>query len=216
MIGISKTDRNMLRFLWLEEPSNPNSKLIHLRFTRFVFGLHSSPAILGAVLSHHLEMHKTEEPELVALIESSLYVDDLICGAEDEAQAFKCYSKSKNILAKAGMNLGKWNSNSTELMKRIPIAESSLQRISIESPSTSVISEEETYAKSTTNLQNCKEGESVSKLLGFLWNTQTDQFIFDFIELTEYTCSLPANRRSLLKVTAKIFDPLGFLSPFVI
>ena len=98
MIGISETDRNMLRFLWLEEPSNPSSKFIHLRFTRLVFGLRSSPAILGAVLSHHLEMYKTEEPELVALIESSLYVDDLICEAEDEAQAFKCYSKSKNIL----------------------------------------------------------------------------------------------------------------------
>ena len=107
MIGISETDRNMLCFLWLEEPSNPNSKLIHLRFTRLVFGLHPSPAILGAVLSHHLETYNTEEPKLVAPIESSLYVDDLICGAEDDAQAFKCYSKSKNILAKAGMNLTK-------------------------------------------------------------------------------------------------------------
>ena len=127
MIGISETDRIMLRFLWLEEPSNLNSKLIHLRFTRLVFGLCPSPAILGAVLSHCLETYKTEKPELVALIESSLYVDDLICEAEDEAQAFKCYSKSKNILAKAGMNLRKWNSNSSELMNRIQIVESSLQ-----------------------------------------------------------------------------------------
>ena len=27
---------------------------------------------------------------------------------------------------------------------------------------------------------------------------------------------LPANQRSLLRVTASIFDPLGFLSPFVV
>ena len=110
------------------------------------------------------------------------------------------------------MNLRKWNSNSSELMKRIQTAESSLQGISIELPSTSAIfEEEETYAKLITIPQNCKEGESVSKLLGLLWNIQTDQFIFDFTEFTEYTCSLPANCRSLLKVTAKIFDPLGFL-----
>ena len=55
MLGISEIYRNMLRFLWLEEPSNPNSKLIHLCFTRLVFGLCPSPSILGAVLSHHLE-----------------------------------------------------------------------------------------------------------------------------------------------------------------
>ena len=40
--------------------------------------------------------------------------------------------------------------------------------------------------------------------------------MFDFTELIEYARSFPASRRSLLKVTAKIFDPLGFLSPFVI
>jgi len=30
MVGISESDRNMLRFLWLEEPSEPNSKIVHL------------------------------------------------------------------------------------------------------------------------------------------------------------------------------------------
>ena len=83
MVGISETDRDMLHFLWLEEPSNPDSKLINLCFVRFVFGLCPSPAILGAVISHHLENYKSEEPELVELIETSLYVDDLICGAGD-------------------------------------------------------------------------------------------------------------------------------------
>ena len=119
MIGISNTDRNMLRFLWLEEPTNPNSKLIHLRFTRLVFELRPSPAILGAVLSHHLETHRPEEPELVELIETSLYVDDLICGAEDEAQAFECYSKSKTMLANAGMNLKFWQVDEKDTISRI-------------------------------------------------------------------------------------------------
>ena len=104
MVGISESDRNMLRFLWLEEPSDPNSKIIHLHFTRLVFGLRPSPAILEAVILHHLEQYISEEPELIKLIESSLYVNDLVCSAEDEDKAFECYTKSKTILSKAGMN----------------------------------------------------------------------------------------------------------------
>ena len=54
-------------------------------------------------------------------------------------------------------------------MKRIQPAESSRQGNSIESPSTSAISEEEeTYIKLTSNPQDCKERKSLSKLLVFL------------------------------------------------
>ena len=38
MVGISESDRNVLRFLWFEEPSNPNSEVIHLCFARLVLG----------------------------------------------------------------------------------------------------------------------------------------------------------------------------------
>jgi len=40
--------------------------------------------------------------------------------------------------------------------------------------------------------------------------------MFDFSELTEYARSLTATKQSLLRFTAKSFDPLGLLSPFVI
>ena len=182
-----------------------------------VFGLRPSPAILGAVISHHLEQYHSEEPELVKLIESSLYVDDLVCGAEDEDKAFEYYTKSKAILFKAGMNLRKWNSNSNKLMKRIQSNESLPPSSHVVTTSkVTVTEEEESYAKSTTSGQSCIEGASISKLFGLLWDSQTDHFTFDFTELIEYARNLSASRRSLLKVTAKIFDPLGFLSPFVI
>ena len=40
--------------------------------------------------------------------------------------------------------------------------------------------------------------------------------MFDFSELIRCIESLSVTKRSLLRITAKIFDPLGFLSPFVI
>lgn len=44
-------------------------------------------------------------------------------------------------------------------MRRMQTAESSLQGNCIESPTTSRISEEETYVKLTTSTQDCTEGE---------------------------------------------------------
>ena len=48
------------------------------------------------------------------------------------------------------------------------------------------------------------------------WNTESDKFLFDFADLFDLARSLPVTKRSLLKLTTKIFDLLGLLSPFVI
>ena len=53
MIEIKPSDRDMLRFLWLKDLGNVESHISELRFTRLVFGLRPSPAILGSVISHH-------------------------------------------------------------------------------------------------------------------------------------------------------------------
>ena len=53
MIGISESDRDKLRFLWFNEPHREDSEVMQLRFTRLVFDLRPSPAILGAVITHH-------------------------------------------------------------------------------------------------------------------------------------------------------------------
>lgn len=151
----------------MENPSDPNSKLIHLRFTRLVFGLRPSPAIFGDVISHHLEQYRSGNPKLVELIESSLYVNDLVCGAEDEDQAFELYTKSKLILCKAGMNLRKWNSNSKMLIERIQSVENSLHNNQAVSSSEVTVTEEETsFAKSTTCGQGHVESGSNLSLLG--------------------------------------------------
>ena len=50
MVGMHPNDRDMLRFLWPEDPERLNSKIRHLRFCRLVFGLRPSPAILNATI----------------------------------------------------------------------------------------------------------------------------------------------------------------------
>ena len=57
MIGIIPADRDVLRFLWLKDPTKLNSQILHFRFTRVVFGLRPSPAILSTVILHYLNKY---------------------------------------------------------------------------------------------------------------------------------------------------------------
>ena len=45
---------------------------------------------------------------------------------------------------------------------------------------------------------------------------QTDEFYYDLQEMIEYAESLPPTKRSVLKFAAKIFDPIGFVTPFTV
>ena len=88
MIGIAREDKDKLRFLWFEDPYKVDSEVIHYRFTRLVFGLRPSPAILGAVITHHLRKYKLDNQGIISMILDSLYVDGMVSGATDIEQAF--------------------------------------------------------------------------------------------------------------------------------
>ena len=65
MIGINQRDRNLLHFLWLKEPGNVKSEVCHFQFTRLVFGLRPSPAVLGSVISYHWNKYSKQYTSLV-------------------------------------------------------------------------------------------------------------------------------------------------------
>ena len=93
-------NKDMVRFLWLKEPNDPNSELVQLRFTRLVFGLRPSPAILSSTIRHHLETQKDADPQLIELLKKSLYVDDFVSGADNEKEACEISSNAKLIMPK--------------------------------------------------------------------------------------------------------------------
>ena len=110
-------------------------------------------------------------------------------------------------MAEGGFNLRKWTSNSSELMLRIVQAES-------QSPTgvaTTQASNEDKWRQFIVGNSNFQP-----KLLGVGWNSCSDEFSFGFSELIDQVDKLSPSRRSLLKVAASIFDPLGIISPFVI
>ena len=84
-----------------------------------MFGLRSSPYILGATLTHHLDVHRGQHAELVELIKNSLYVIDLLTGDKSVQEGFELYQQSKELMANGAFNLQKWNSKSTDLLQLI-------------------------------------------------------------------------------------------------
>ena len=58
--------------------------------------------------------------------------------------------------------------------------------------------------------------EKTVKSLGVGWNCESDDLFFNIQDLIEFAKNLPLTKRSFLRLTAKIYDPLGMLSPFIV
>ncbi len=106
-IRIREAERDALRFHW----STASGELQTLRFTRVLFGLASSPFLLGGVLATHLERWKSERPEDVEELKRCLYVDDIISGGETVQQAEKRKEAATVMMEDATFKLHKWSSN---------------------------------------------------------------------------------------------------------
>ena len=169
--------------------------------------------LLGGTLQHHISKYEEEDPEIVKKLLESFYVDSFNSGEENVDQAFELYLKSKKILSDGGFTLQKWSSNSKELLELIRKNEPDATNIT----STEESQEESSYAEIMFGHPNQgTQAEGEQKVLGLLWNTKEDTLVFRFGHLIKLAKELPATKRSVIKVIASVYDPIGFISPFVI
>ena len=107
--------------------------------------------------------------------------------------AFQTYKTAKKIMSEGHFNLRKWRTNSQTLLKPISQAENISCDVEAENGA----------------------NENV-KVLGTSWLTRTDDFHFKFDELIKFAKTLTLTKRNVLRFGSKIYDLLGFLSPFTI
>lgn len=119
IVSITKEDRDILRFLWVDDPTKENPKVIILRFARVVFGVSASPFLLNATINHHIQRYGDQYPQLASQFMHSIFVDDVTFGSEDEEKTYELYWFSKERLTEGGFNLRKFTTNLPTLRTRI-------------------------------------------------------------------------------------------------
>ncbi|XP_055938261.1 uncharacterized protein LOC129968428 [Argiope bruennichi] len=115
-ISLYKEDRNFLRFLWHSE----EGELIHYRHCRVVFGVSSSPFLLGSTIQYHLE-RKLEEaqqgrgryPEcIIQKLMNSFYVDNCLASFKTQSELERFIDVATEIMAERKFDLRGWEHSS--------------------------------------------------------------------------------------------------------
>lgn len=208
-IDVKLRDRDCLRFLWVENFDRDHIDPVVYRFCRVVFGVNCSPFLLNATLQYHLDTFIEIDPEFVRVMKRSFYVDDLVSGEKTTQEAIELYDKAKTRLALGGFKLRKWLTNSKERRAEIE------QHESRDGPNVNkrIENADESYAKEMLGL---KEESKCERVLGLSWNCEKDLFVFELVKSASRADGLPVTKRSILKVVAGMYDPLGIISPIVV
>ena len=96
MVGVAKPDRDVLRFLWVDDPTREVPRIVLKRFNRVVFVVTSSPFLLNGTIRHHVTSYESEDPQFVNEFLNALYVDDFNGGKNNDSEAFELYSKARS------------------------------------------------------------------------------------------------------------------------
>jgi len=148
----------------------------------------SAPFLALRVLKQLLKDEGAAFPLAIPILQNNIYVDDVLFGDNDIPLLRQSREQLCALLSRGGFRLRKWASNSSALLSDIP---------------------EECHGLAGNRLLTLEENFSV---LGLSWNPSSDAFQFR-VSLPQ---SLPNTKRKILSTIAKLFDPLGWVTPVTI
>jgi len=192
-------DRPYHRFLWRE---GPHEDVKFCELLTMTFGVADSPykAIEGVRM--HVNKYRQSHPEAVEELSRNLYIDDLIGGADTEDAAIKLMSDCTEILEEASLPMRKWVSSSKEVMGKIP-------------PDMRGEVGKKLLTAGLADTELDSDGEAKAKALGLGWDVGKD--ILEYTGFTDMRDEKPtATKRSLASLTARLFDPMGYVCPFIV
>jgi hypothetical protein len=125
-VRLHEDDRDVTRFLWLSEPTDPKSQLVTYRFRVVLFEATCFPFILNATLLNHMTLNGSNPA--ANIITSSLSDDNVISSFQQEHNLLTYFRYARALVSEAGINLRSLTSNSRKL-RVLALAEKSWTRI---------------------------------------------------------------------------------------
>ncbi|XP_028173391.1 uncharacterized protein LOC114362274, partial [Ostrinia furnacalis] len=185
-IMIRESDRDFQRIVWRTSPEEP---LRDYRLCTVTFGVSSSPYLALRTIQQLAHDEAARFPRASQVLMRDVFVDDVVSGESDESRALALQQELIGICQSAGFELHKWHSNSPALLLGSQPTVSHGERC-----------ESVPFAH--------MENDSSTKVLGMQWDPNLDTFGFSVKSYSE-----KCTKRSILSEIARIYDPLGLLSP---
>lgn len=187
-ILITPSHRDFQRIFWRHTPNMPVQEY---RLNTVTYGTATAPYLAVKCLQQLAEINRQVYPEAAIVALRDCYMDDATSGSPSLEKAKETVKQLIDLCRAGGFQRRKWTTNSQALLETIP---------------------EDLREKKT--LIELQPEESTIKTLGTYWNPNKDEYSFSL--------SLPApqpekyTKRIILSEIARIFDPLGWLSPAII
>ncbi|XP_071579677.1 uncharacterized protein [Temnothorax nylanderi] len=184
-ILIDPRDRDYQRIVWYDTTLNNVQDFQLLTVT---YGTAAAPFLALRVLKQLVIDEGTKFPLASSILNSDIYVDDVLFGAEDIHLLRHMREQLCSLLSLGGFTLRKWASNDSDLLADIS---------------------EKDHGLAGHKLLHLDDHLNI---LGVSWNPSTDSFQFK----VSLPTTIPQTKRSIFSTIAKLFDPLGWVTPAVI
>ena len=164
-----------------------SDELVTYQLNTVTYGTASAPYLAMRCLHYLADESAHQFPKEAQIIKTDIYVDDLLTGAETVDELRTLCTNIYNIFKGAGFIIRKWNSNTLDVQGDV---------VRLDNIGTNI------YA------------DSGHRALGIKYDPSGDIFSYSPIETIRVSQNI--TKRHILKNSAKIFDPLGILSPVTI
>ncbi|XP_018338850.1 PREDICTED: uncharacterized protein LOC108746527 [Trachymyrmex septentrionalis] len=167
---------------------SPSEPIAEYQLATVTYGTACAPYLALRVLRQLAHDERAHYPRIAGIIEEDTYIDDIFFGADDIQTLREMRTELVTLMSKGGFTLKKWYSNEPLLLADI------------------------SATSSDPSLLLHLDQEGSTKVLGIHWHPATDSFRFS---VTVSPTGFPTKRLVLSEI-AKLFDPLGWVSPVTI
>lgn len=155
------------------------------------FGLRSAPSTCIYGLKQIAQESQSESVK--EFLSKDFYVDDGLSSFSTVKEAVSVANSAIKLCKESNLFLHKFRSNCPEVI------------VQIEQPGVESFSE--------SDPESVQISDTGQKILGLLWDVEKDEFFFQY---SPEKFEVEMTMRGLLSANSSIFDPLGFLSPFIL